>query len=284
MNLLASRIASALAHRSWGIDGQCCHLFLVLCGRAPLTGPGAFDVEATAPAMLWLPHKTPGNLTLAAGSEGFVASVSPDYAQRVAGEPELTVYLRTMLERPVLAGPDMRAPQLATLPVVFAALIDEAQGRRPAATAMAGLHFAALLLLLWRCTGPSESARPGAGTAQRFRQLVELHYREGLRIDAFAARLGVTRSHLHEACLRATGRTPLALLHEPLLAEARTRLEQTDLSVEQVGYGIGFRDPGYFNRFFRRLAGQSPGAYRRSVAGHCKPGRPAAVTSFAAWP
>ncbi len=216
-----------------------------------------------------------------AGSEGFAASVAPDFAQRAAGDPALSVHLRSMLGRMVLAGPDMLAPQLPALSGAFAALADEAQGLRPAAAAMAGLHFAALLLLLWRCTGPSEAARPGAGTAQRFRQLVELHYREGLRIDAFAARLGVTRAHLHDACLRATGRTPLALLHERLLAEARTRLEQTDLSVEQVGYGIGFRDPGYFNRFFRRLAGQSPGAYRRGVAS----GRPAAaVTSFAAWP
>ena len=37
------------------------------------------------------------------------------------------------------------------------------------------------------------------------------------------------------------------------------RLQQLDLPVEQIGYGLGFRDPAYFNRFFRKYRGASPG-------------------------
>ena len=283
--LVANRIAAALSHRSWGLDEAArCRLFLLLGGRAVLTGLHDPPLEISAPAMLWLPPPARGSFQIMAGGEGFAASITVDFVQRMAGDPALAAQLRPLLDRVVLAGPDMLAPHLDMLPAAFAALVAEARGVLPGAAAMAGLHLATLLLLLWRCTDlPRESGRRGAGatTAQRFRQLVELHYREGLRIDAFAARLGVTRAHLHDACLRATGRTPLALLHGRLLAEARARLEQTDLSVEQVGYGIGFRDPGYFNRFFKRLTGQSPGAWRRSAAA----GRPAeAAPSFAAWP
>jgi AraC family transcriptional activator of pobA len=115
---------------------------------------------------------------------------------------------------------------------------------------------------------------------QRFRQLVELHYRESLGVEAFAGLLGVTRAHLHDACLRDAGRTPLALIHDRLITEAKLRLEQTELLVEQVAYGLGFREAAYFNRFFRRMTGQSPGAYRRTrrAARHPSP------ASFAAWP
>jgi len=51
-----------------------------------------------------------------------------------------------------------------------------------------------------------------------------------------------------------------------LLEEARLRLENTEFPVEQIPYGLGFRDPGYFNRFFKRLTGRAPGAYRQTIA------------------
>ncbi|MDQ2804990.1 MAG: AraC family transcriptional regulator [Pseudomonadota bacterium] len=282
--LVASRIGAALSHRTWVIEPAArCHLFLLQSGRAALAWPQQPEVEITAPAMLWLPHRVRGTLQIMAGGDGFGASVALEFMQRTVGDAALTVHLRPLLDQVVLAGPDTLVPQLGLLSGSFAALVEESHGTRPAATAMTGLHLAILLLLLWRCSGVHQAGSPrgaGATTAQRFRQLVELHYREGLCIDEFASRLGVTRAHLHDACLRTTGRTPLVLLHDRLLAEARTRLEQTDLPVEQVGYGIGFHDPSYFNRFFKRLTGQSPGAYRRSAAA-----RPtAAVPSFAAWP
>ena len=260
-----------------------CHLFLLLAGRAALAGPQQPDIEMAAPAMLWLPHSARGSLRVMAGGAGFNAAIGFDFVQRMVGDAALATYLRPLLDQTVLAGPDALASQVGMLSGSFAALVEESQELRPAAAAMMGLQLGTLLLQLWRRAGmPSGSLRgAGATTAQRFRQLIELHYREGLGIDQFAARLGVTRAHLHDACLRAAGRTPLALLHDRLLTEARTRLEQTDLSVEQVGYGIGFRDPGYFNRFFKRSVGQSPGAYRRSAAA----ARPtAAASSFAAWP
>jgi AraC family transcriptional activator of pobA len=48
-----------------------------------------------------------------------------------------------------------------------------------------------------------------------------------------------------------------------------------------VAYSLGFREPAYFNRFFKRVTGQSPGAYRRS----CRSARSAVTAeSFAAWP
>jgi hypothetical protein len=65
------------------------------------------------------------------------------------------------------------------------------------------------------------------------------------------------------------------------MEEACQRLEQTELSVEQISYSLGFRDPGYFNRFFKRQAGMSPGAYR-GMSARLSPAN--ASPSFAAWP
>jgi AraC family transcriptional activator of pobA len=87
-----------------------------------------------------------------------------------------------------------------------------------------------------------------------------------LAVDEFARLLGLTRAHLRDACLRGMGTTPLGVIHARLMEEACLRLEQTELSIEQIGYSLGFRDPGYFNRFFKRQAGLSPGAYRKAAA------------------
>jgi AraC family transcriptional activator of pobA len=63
--------------------------------------------------------------------------------------------------------------------------------------------------------------------------------------------------------------------------EARLRLENTELPIEQIAYGLGFRDPGHFNRFFQRLTGVSPGSYRQNIA---TARSTIAAPSFAAWP
>jgi AraC-like DNA-binding protein len=34
------------------------------------------------------------------------------------------------------------------------------------------------------------------------------------------------------------------------------------LSVSEIAYGVGFEDPSYFIRFFRRLIGKTPSAFR----------------------
>lgn len=284
-SVLATRLDPALSDRTWAIEDEArCQMFFALGGRAVWTAAQSAPVEVGGPAMLWLPHSARGRWRVLAGGDGFAASISLDFVQRTVGDAALTVHLRPLLDGVVLAGAEALATEAAALSVSFASLVAESSGSRPGAGAMLGLHLSTLLMRLWRCVEPHPATDPraaGATTAQRFRRLVELHYREGLRIDAFAARLGVTRAHLHDACLRAFDRTPLALLHDRLLAEARLRLEQTDLSVEQIGYGIGFRDPGYFNRFFKRMEGQTPGAYRRSLtAGQLVP----SVTSYAAWP
>ncbi len=92
--------------------------------------------------------------------------------------------------------------------------------------------------------------------------------------------LGVTSDKLHAHCQREKGCGPRAMIHERLVREACTRLQQLDLPVEQIGYGLGFRDPAYFNRFFRKYRGASPGTYRRQIRlEHARSG-----PSYAAWP
>lgn len=284
--VIALRIEAALADRTWSIaslEGEArCQAFLVLHGEGSFTGDDGTTVELIAPFMLWLPRLTLGEFRLPAGSDGVIASIAENFILRTVGDSPVAAHLRPLLGRTTVASHDKIAANLSEIETAFVALVRESREQKPGASAMMGHHLGSLLLHLWRASGSNSSfGGTGATTVQRFRQLIELHYRDDLSIADFAKLLGVTRTHLHDACHRSVGRTPLNLVHDRLLEEARLRLENTEFPIEQIAYSLGFRDPGYFNRFFKRLSGVAPGAYRQTIA---TARSTVDAPSFAAWP
>ena len=242
------------------------HAFLVTKGKATFGQSDAATLDLGAPALLWLPSGAKGVFQLDAGSEGFACTVAEDLVWRTLGDNPLLSNLRPFLDRIALASGDRLVDCLAELEVSFAALVREARGAEAGATAMMGFpsRLVAATPLASLCRS-FEGRRQGHGSDHRaaVQQLVELHYRDDLGIADLAHLLSVTRTHLHEACVKVTGKTPLMLLHDRVVEEARQRLEQTHLSVEQVGYSLGFRDPGYFSRFFKRRPASRQGDIAR---------------------
>lgn len=282
----ALRIETAFADRTWSIVGRegeaRCQAFLVLHGAGTFVGDDGTTVELTAPFMLWLPRLAAGEFRLPAGSDGVIASVAENFILRTVGDSPVAALLRPLLSRTAVAPHDKLIANLPEIEIAFSALVRESQDQKPGAYAMMGYHLGSLLLHLWRASGSSSTVRgTGTTTVQRFRQLIELHYRDNLSIEAYAKLLGVTRALLHDACHRNARCTPLKLVHDRLLDEARLRLENTEFPIEQIAYGLGFRDPGYFNRFFKRLTGVAPGVYRQTIV---TARSTVDAPSFAAWP
>ncbi|WP_307843424.1 helix-turn-helix domain-containing protein [Streptomyces sp. B15] len=112
----------------------------------------------------------------------------------------------------------------------------EAAGSRPAAVAG---QFVRLL------------ERPGAAAART--------------VSACAGELGVSTGHLTAAVRAATGCTPGQLIRHAQVLEAKRLLDGTGMTVRQVAREVGFADPAYFCRFFRRETGASPGEFRREA-------------------
>jgi len=112
------------------------------------------------------------------------------------------------------------------------------------------------------------AAIPGgpADLVQRFRALVEAHYRDARPLSFFADALGVSLAQLRAACLGATGQSPLKLIHERILVEAKRNLVYSARPISQIAYDVGFEDPAYFSRFFARHAGEPPATFRAKRA------------------
>ncbi len=99
----------------------------------------------------------------------------------------------------------------------------------------------------------------------RFVVLVEAHHREHWPVSRYAARLGLTPERLNRLTRAQTGQGALDLVHERLAREACRRLTYIAAPVSKLAFELGFTDPAYFCRFFKRRTGQSPREFRRAV-------------------
>lgn len=144
----------------------------------------------------------------------------------------------------------------------------EFQWPQPGRAAMLEWLFRVLMLIIRRQVDIQEVQAEASGsrfdTFTRFRQLVEDHYQEHWSIAAYAAELAVTQQTLNRICRAFVGKAALDIVQERMLLAARRHLIYTDASVEAIAYGLGFQDPAYFSRFFKRLSGYAPGQFRQA--------------------
>lgn len=107
--------------------------------------------------------------------------------------------------------------------------------------------------------------------AQRVATLFDLigaHFREHRPVSFYAETLGLSEAHLNRVCRSGTGRSVQALLNARLVETATRDLIFTPSSVQTIAYSLGFSDPAYFNRFFRKQTGRTPGAFRATERDH----------------
>jgi AraC family transcriptional activator of pobA len=155
---------------------------------------------------------------------------------------------------------------------------DEHAAQRPWRGAALDTALRQVLLALSRA-GLAEAAASGSGApggralahVARYRALLEARFRAHPCVADVAAELGITATQLNRVCQSVLGQSALALLHARLALEAQRQLAYTGQSIQRIGLDLGFTDAGYFNRFFLRLCGQTPGQWRRQRLGAERP-------------
>jgi AraC family transcriptional regulator, transcriptional activator of pobA len=163
-----------------------------------------------------------------------------------------------------------------------------AETRRPPDPYAADLvrHLTATLLSwLARWDDASRVERPQVDDADvalhgRFAERLERDFARHHDVAHYADALGVPAAALSRALVAVTGRATKELIVERVMTEAMRLLRFTDLTVGEVAYRVGYDDPLYFSRAFKRYAGRAPQAYRSEVHGsaplsHTDDGAPA---------
>lgn len=82
-------------------------------------------------------------------------------------------------------------------------------------------------------------------------------------IDELAADMNTSRSTFFRKLKKLTGQSPNDFIRLVRLKRAAQLLDQNELTIAQVSYRVGFSDPGYFGKCFRKVYGESPSSYSK---------------------
>lgn len=108
----------------------------------------------------------------------------------------------------------------------------------------------------------SHLSEPERHRLDQLTTLISAHFRTHKPAEFYAEALGVSTTHLNRLTRAATGLSLLGLIATNIIEAARRDLVFTPTPVQGIAYSLGFSDPAYFSRFFRKHAGMSPAAFR----------------------
>lgn len=90
-----------------------------------------------------------------------------------------------------------------------------------------------------------------------FKLIVESHLTEQPSINTIAEKLALTTNSLYRIVKEYSGTSPKDFLTNRLMIEAQRKLHYSNLSVKELAYELGFNDPDYFSRLFKKCTGKS---------------------------
>lgn len=104
---------------------------------------------------------------------------------------------------------------------------------------------------------------------EEFRHLIRKNILSGKRDDRnrsvkyFALQLAIHPNHLNALVKRQTKKTAISFIHEQVVLEAKALLSQTELTVKEISFKLGFNEPSNFNHFFKKQLHTTPALYRK---------------------
>lgn len=223
--------------------------------RAALSGPAVMIVPAGTVHSFRFRAETQGHvltfdlarvlsMASAAHQSPIESLFSVPRAIDLRGDPPLAIRVAHLLER---LSHEFRQPDSWDAPVG------------------SWLACSALWILALGCAADGIPELHGSRDMQRlraFRHLIEAQYLKHWPVERYARRLALSETSLNRLCLRLAGRTGFDMIQQRLVLEARRRLVYSANSVSSIAGELGFKDPAYFSRFFRRHLGVGPTDFR----------------------
>ncbi len=106
---------------------------------------------------------------------------------------------------------------------------------------------------------------------RQFNILLDKHYKTHKQVSDYADMLYKSPKTLANTFTKLDGSSPLQLIHNRIVMEAKRLLIYTDYSVKEVAYQLGYQDDGPFHKLFKRATQMTPQAFK--TAGNLKIGK-----------
>ncbi|MHA4740335.1 AraC family transcriptional regulator [Dyadobacter sp. MSC1_007] len=199
--------------------------------------------------------------------EGGAILFSPELLQQIkhqAAISELT-FLDNVFSNPRLSLPD---EELETVLSINAILFREMEKRLPNLAMVKSLLSAVLLSIQQTIDNSiiqANSARH-IEVYKKFKHLLELHFKENKTPAFYSERLHMSDRHLNRLLKEATTKTAADIILGRSVLEARRLLCFTEMNISEIAWSLGYQDPSYFTKLFKKATGQTPQAYRLSMS------------------
>jgi AraC family transcriptional regulator, transcriptional activator of pobA len=97
-----------------------------------------------------------------------------------------------------------------------------------------------------------------------FKEVLEKRFKKFKSVDKYAVELSVSVNRLNKASLQTIGKSPKQLIDERILLEAKRLLTHSTLSIKEIAFELGFREPTNFIKYFRKHNHITPVEFREN--------------------
>jgi AraC family transcriptional regulator, transcriptional activator of pobA len=101
-----------------------------------------------------------------------------------------------------------------------------------------------------------------------FKQLIESKLTDHLTIKDIAEELALNTNSLYNIVKYYSGLSPKEFINNRLILEAKRRLYYSESSIKQLAYDLGFNDPEYFSRLFKKVTGKTITTFVQDLSGN----------------
>ncbi len=102
-------------------------------------------------------------------------------------------------------------------------------------------------------------------TIYHFRRLLDKNINQWHTVAEYAAALKLSHNHLNKLCKEHLLRTALQVIHERLMIDAKREVLFSDKTISEISNQLNFSDVANFNRFFKKMTGQTAKQFRKTV-------------------
>lgn len=268
--LHSERLEQRSAFHDWTIKphrhDQLVQIFAVVQGGGEASIDGKL-ITFTAPYLIFVPSLTVHSFNYFPSSSGFVLSA---FKEEVSSCIKSVPQLNASLSLPFSVASTANKELLELVLQQMNQFHDEYRRRKPARLLALRSILSLILVNLGRCSS-HENER--LATSQHLDQLrvmqlmeiIENHFTENHSTDFYAAAMNITSAKLRQMTQSILGVSTHQLINNRILLEAKRNILYTSMTASQIAHMIGFKDPAYFSRFFKKHTGFSPSEYRKDT-------------------